>query len=506
MRIRIALVIAVLAALLALPAGADVIHLKNGGSIEGTILAENASEVKVRTIGGVRSIPRASIVRIERKATPAEEFANRRAELAARDVEGRYELALFAREHKLRKEERELYDEILAIDPQHAGANEAVGNVEYDGEWMTPAEAEKRKSSDHEQAMRDKGLVLHEGQWVTPEDKANLEKGLVKHDGRWMTPDEVKRAQGFVKVGDRWVKREEVEKERLKGLYGGWMGIEVNVVTSPHVAAVGPYTVEELKSLCDAAEETYAQFVKIFGDAGATELVGGAEVDSDQTRMVVVYAKRAIEYQKVVDGMQERYPQDMPADRVKLMKRQKGFYVVYPSVAIVGYQMPNPFEQVRASVVHKTSHALLMRLNYTADFYPWWLIEGLGTYQEIAILGKCDTYCVTAGGYASPEDDAKQKWAGANEFKSLVKTQVMGLSDKDLILLSKSGLNELDFRDLAKCWSLVEWLTSKHRKEFLDLVDNLKAKMEFADAVERAFGMPPEKLDKEWHDYVRANY
>ena len=87
-----------------------------------------------------------------------------------------------------------------------------------------------------------------------------------------------------------------------------------------------------------------------------------------------------------------------------------------------------------------------------------------------------------------------------------MKSQVVGLSDQGWIKLSKAGLNELDFRDLAKCWSLCEWMIGHHRKEFVELVNLIKLKVEFIDAVEKAFGKPPELVEKEWRDYVRSTY
>jgi len=168
--------------------------------------------------------------------------------------------------------------------------------------------------------------------------------------------------------------------------------------------------------------------------------------------------------------------------------------------------MPNTYEQVQASVIHKTSHVLLMKYRYRAGFFPWWLIEGLGTYQEISALGHCDTYCITEGGYQLQEGESSQKWAGMSRWKELVKMQVNGLSDKSLRTLARSGLNELDFRDLAKCWSFVEWCVAHRQKEFIALIGELKKQAEFDKAMEKAFGKSWEHVEKDWRDYVRSNY
>jgi hypothetical protein len=91
-------------------------------------------------------------------------------------------------------------------------------------------------------------------------------------------------------------------------------------------------------------------------------------------------------------------------------------------------------------------------------------------------------------------------------WKEIVKLQVNGMSDKSLYKLSRMGLNELDFRDLAKCWSFVEWCVNKRQKEFVKLIGELKKKKEFGKAMEKAFGKSWEHVQKEWRDYVRSNY
>jgi hypothetical protein len=302
------------------------------------------------------------------------------------------------------------------------------------------------------------------------------------------------------------VKREELEREKLRATYGKMMEADLNVAFSEHFAAVGPYGDEELASLCATGEEAYRQFVEFFGLDPSENLFLGHEEDQGRTRCHIVYAKQKFDYLKLVDGMQARYPKDISGPMARLMKGQKGFYFVYPACYVVGSQYPNTLGQVRAAVAHKTSHVLLMRYRYVSGFFPWWLIEGLGTYQEISILGRCDTFCITVTGYAAPEGDPTNKWPGMARWKDVVKAQVAAKSDRSLIGLSRLGLNELDLRDISKSWSLVEWWLRKDRESFVKMVDLLKQKVDFREAVQKAFGKPAEQLDKEWREYVSASY
>ncbi|MHC4472882.1 MAG: FHA domain-containing protein [Planctomycetota bacterium] len=56
------------------------------------------------------------------------------------------------------------------------------------------------------------GFVLHEGRWVTSEEKRYLDDGYVKHGGRWMTRDEVMAAKGYVQHEGRWLSPEDYQE------------------------------------------------------------------------------------------------------------------------------------------------------------------------------------------------------------------------------------------------------------------------------------------------------
>jgi len=496
---RIILVAAALC-VVAMPGLADVLHLKDGGKLEGEILREEGGKIILKTRFGVVPVERSRVARIEKKLTVLQDYGQRRKALAPDDADGHYELALFCKKHGMIKEEKALYPQVLEIDDQHPGANRVVGNVEHDGTWMTPAARDRLMNAADDEAKRAQGLVPYEGRWVTPEEKENLEKGLVRHNGKWMTPEAKKREEGFVPYKGGWIKKEELERRIFKDLYGVALEIDVNVAITPHFVAAGPFEQTELEEICDAAEQAYDQFRTIFGIDPAENLFGG------RPRCHIVYTKRALDYSKFVDYMLEKYPEDVPEDRADLMKSQNGFYHVYPACYIAGCQFPNTFDQVKASVIHKASHILLMRYRYRAGFFPWWLIEGLGTYQEISALGHCDTFCISEVGYSANDADPKNKWIGLSRWKDVAKKAVAGMADKPLLKLTKTPLNALGFRDLAKCWSICEWLVGSHPKEFVALVDALKGGAEFPDAVQDAFGKPHELIDREWREYVRSNY
>ncbi len=56
------------------------------------------------------------------------------------------------------------------------------------------------------------GFVLHEGRWVTPEEKDYLDRGFVFHEGKWLSPDEYREALGWVKVEGKWLSPRQYRK------------------------------------------------------------------------------------------------------------------------------------------------------------------------------------------------------------------------------------------------------------------------------------------------------
>jgi cytochrome c5 len=107
-------------------------------------------------------------------------YEKRCAELGPTDVEGRFKLALWCEEHKLKDEMNSEIERVLALDANHEGANKKMGRINYQGQWRTPDELKKL------------GFVKKDGQWMTP-DEASQADGKVQYRGNWVRPDDVKR-------------------------------------------------------------------------------------------------------------------------------------------------------------------------------------------------------------------------------------------------------------------------------------------------------------------------
>ena len=149
-----------LAAALVAPLFGDVVHLKHGGTIEGQVVqTDDAVIVKVPE-GEVR-LPKSAVVRIEKKPTPLDEYQKRAA--AIKEADAHYKLGLWAGIVGLKTQAKEQFGKAIAIEPDHAQARHALGYRMHGGRWVT-----------RDEEMKARGLVKHEGAWMSPEAAAKL--------------------------------------------------------------------------------------------------------------------------------------------------------------------------------------------------------------------------------------------------------------------------------------------------------------------------------------------
>jgi len=92
------------------------------------------------------------------------EYQRRAAQVAARDVDARFRLARWCRSLCLYPEMRAEARKVLAIEPDHAGARELLGQMKVGGQWLRKADA-----------MKKLGFVRYKGKWRKPSEVARLE-------------------------------------------------------------------------------------------------------------------------------------------------------------------------------------------------------------------------------------------------------------------------------------------------------------------------------------------
>lgn len=142
---------------------ADVLHLRTGGRLEGVLVQETAESLTIEVGQGQLSVPRGSVLRIERSESALSEYRTRLAAMVQADLGALMELARFASERGLRRESRATWVRVLALDPRSVEAHLALGHVLVGDTYV-----------DQDEAYRARGYVYFEGRWMTPAEQAYL--------------------------------------------------------------------------------------------------------------------------------------------------------------------------------------------------------------------------------------------------------------------------------------------------------------------------------------------
>jgi hypothetical protein len=185
----------ILACLLALAptlTHADEVFLKGGGRLSGRILTRTATSIEVEVGPGTITVPMSSVVRIEEQRSVLHEHHDRANALRADDVDGWLRLAKWSASQGLNTQARHAYTRVLALDPEQADANLALGRVQLDGRWVT-----------EDESYRARGFLSFEGQWVTPAEKevvlrqrdALRESELARAEAEWRAREAEARAR-----------------------------------------------------------------------------------------------------------------------------------------------------------------------------------------------------------------------------------------------------------------------------------------------------------------------
>jgi hypothetical protein len=233
-------------------------------------------------------------------ASARADFAAEHAALEQELVASLVEHAAWCEEADLDAERRRVLEQVLAVDPQHVGAHEALGHKQQkDGTWKPPGR--EKKVEDDPEALdelrsrriqtvapyRDGLLALLEREDVADEEREELLARVLE-----LSPDdpEVHALRGEVRLGDAWVlaetaraydRRPEIRRIvgtaiRAAGLPGTLergepverFGIEwLASARTPDVQVLGLVAEVEALRAAQAAHATGTVFRELFGSA-----------------------------------------------------------------------------------------------------------------------------------------------------------------------------------------------------------------------------------------------
>jgi HEAT repeat protein len=204
--VRSSLRYAALIALVAISASAeaDTVRLRSGDVLEGTV-ADHGDRIQVVTEDGPLSVRWRDVDVVLTEATAKDLYAERRAKLAGDDVQGLYELALWAARSRLREESRACLDAVLKADPEHAAARSALAQQKVGDEWLAGSKL-----------LEAKGFVSHGGKWLLREE-AEYRKRRAESPGE-MSGDEKRVADLIAKAASERPGARKFAMEALAGM------------------------------------------------------------------------------------------------------------------------------------------------------------------------------------------------------------------------------------------------------------------------------------------------
>jgi len=136
---------------------ADEVFLKGAGSITGQIVEQTATTVTVNIGGGVMGVPMANVDHIVKARCPLDDYDDRAGKLGPKDADGWRQLGRWATQQGLSAQATLAYQHLLTLVPNDPEAQEALGFVLVNGQWMT-----------EEDSYRARGYVQYDGEWMTP--------------------------------------------------------------------------------------------------------------------------------------------------------------------------------------------------------------------------------------------------------------------------------------------------------------------------------------------------
>ena len=227
-------VIVLAAAMVPALAAADEVFLKGGGRLSGRVVSRSDTKVEVEVGAGRISVPASSVVRIEQGRSPLQEYEERAGALAAGDADGWVALGQWAEAKGLSTQAREAYNRVLAVSPMDPRANDGLGNVLVNGRWVS-----------EDESYRAKGYVQYEGDWVTPaeHDAIVRERAAADDADRRRHEAEAKAREAEARAAEAEAKAREAEAQQTSDgipVWYAWGGGPVYWPTGPIVTPPRP--------------------------------------------------------------------------------------------------------------------------------------------------------------------------------------------------------------------------------------------------------------------------
>ncbi len=283
----------------------DDVKLKDGKEYkELTLKSETKTQMVFEDLEGKKiTLSKDKIAEHIKKPTIRESFAEKRKATAPKDTAALASLAKEAQTLGLKREVREVWNDILKVDSENVEARAALGFVKTAGKWISAAEAEAAFEKETGPVYKALGLTKSDGKWVSPAEVARKKLNLVEiqgvwvkaeqakkitadslsyREGNWLTKDEtVKFDQGLRRAGREWKPAKELDAD-----HNTWK--EPWVLKGKHVEVLSNARYEVAGRSLIQAEQALDAFIKFFGYE--------PDIYGERGMPVVVYGRTVEDY------------------------------------------------------------------------------------------------------------------------------------------------------------------------------------------------------------------
>ena len=136
---------------------------------------------------------------------------------AKKDPEALFNAGKYAKENGLDKDAKRLFEKVLKLEPDHSGANLALGNEQVEGKWIPAKEAQKLREKALEAKYASQGFKKIDDIWVEPDKVDDARKGIFWHEGEKVShAEKVLMQNGHVRhpVTGFLIKAEDLQKAK----------------------------------------------------------------------------------------------------------------------------------------------------------------------------------------------------------------------------------------------------------------------------------------------------
>jgi hypothetical protein len=467
---------------------ADTVVKKDGTKVEGKIIANDESGVTIETPLGELKIAKADIRAIETGKTSAELFKDKWEEVDRADADALLDLARWCDENKLSREAKKVYREIIdKVDPEHEAARRALGFVKVGDEWKTKAEVDAEKKAAAEAEKKEKAAKAKADKAKADKNKkpAGKSKGPAPDNGLEF-PDEI---DGFVKAGEDRAEEDGKVKVELEGYFGQ----KFSAASSRSFQLAVQMPPEEADFHVRVAEKCLYDANMMFDMPESTVAWGG--------RFMIFHVLQKGTFVDLVDWLDKNVAEIKPETK-KFFKDGGGLVTGTSKGPLCAHYETNV--PLKNAIPQWIGNIYIS--GYSRGGAREWLQQGFGMYLAIHEFGVSLMTFVTEKKYENAVELADKNSDSA--YKLICHDIIAGRFETKHPWneIRVKNLNALDYVDLAKCWSMVDFLMTEKREEFKEFLKICGTVEDEEEAMRKALGMDGHALDQAWEQFVLANY